>query len=105
MEILSSPASYILNSNWLLQNSKGVKWTTMENKLFKNALVVFDKDITKRCHDVAAMLPTMRCDKKFDVSNIEERLIWKKLCIFFFFWYEKRNKSEAVGAGGMCQFC
>ena len=88
MEILSSPASYILNSNWLLQNSKGVKWTTMENKLFKNALVVFDKDKTKGCHDVAAMLPAMRCDKKyneleFDVSNIEERLIWKKLCIFF----------------------
>ncbi|XP_062085128.1 transcription factor DIVARICATA-like [Humulus lupulus] len=83
MEILSSPASYISNSNWLLQDGKGTKWTAAENKAFENALAVFDKETPERWHNVAAMIPGKSVEDvikkykelEFDVSNIEAGLI------------------------------
>lgn len=82
MEILS-PASYISNSNWLMEEAKGARWTVAENKLFENALAVFDKDTPERWHNVAAMIPGKSvCDVinkykelEFDVINIEAGLI------------------------------
>ena len=56
MEVLS-PASYLQNSNWLFQESKGAKWTPQENKLFENALALYDKDTPDRWARVAAMIP------------------------------------------------
>lgn len=56
IEILS-PASYIQNSNWLFQESKGAKWTPEENKLFENALAYYDKETPDRWIRVAAMIP------------------------------------------------
>lgn len=52
-----SPASYLQNSNWLFQESKGAKWTPEENKRFENALALFDKDTPDRWLKVAAMIP------------------------------------------------
>ncbi|PON62807.1 GAMYB transcription factor [Trema orientale] len=83
MEILSSPASYISNSNWLLQDSKGTNWTAAENKLFENALAVYDKETPDRWHNVAAVIPGKTVEDvikkykelEFDVSNIEAGLI------------------------------
>ncbi|XP_042509942.1 transcription factor DIVARICATA-like [Macadamia integrifolia] len=62
MEILS-PQSYCTNSNysnysnWLLQQSKSSVWTNEENKIFENALAVYDKDTPDRWHKVAEMIP------------------------------------------------
>ncbi|XP_057435172.1 transcription factor DIVARICATA-like [Lotus japonicus] len=56
VEVLS-PASYLHNSNWLFQESKGAKWTPQENKLFENALAYFDKDTPDRWLRVASMIP------------------------------------------------
>lgn len=55
-EVLS-PASYLQSSNWLFQESLGTKWTPQENKLFENALAVFDKDTPDRWIKVAALIP------------------------------------------------
>lgn len=57
MEILS-PTSYHLSntSNWLFEEGMG-KWTHEENKMFENALAVYDKDTPDRWHKVAAMIP------------------------------------------------
>lgn len=55
-EILS-PSYYLQNSNWLFQESKGTKWTTEENKLFENALALFDAETPDRWSKVAAMIP------------------------------------------------
>ncbi|XP_024026725.1 transcription factor DIVARICATA-like [Morus notabilis] len=82
MEILS-PASYISNSNWLMEDSKGARWTAAENKLFENALAVFDKETPDRWHNVAAMIPGKTVsdvikkykELEYDVSNIEAGLI------------------------------
>ncbi|XP_027336148.1 transcription factor DIVARICATA-like [Abrus precatorius] len=56
IEVLS-PASYLRSSNWLFQESLGTKWTPQENKLFENALAVYDKDTPDRWLKVAAMIP------------------------------------------------
>ncbi|OAY41449.1 transcription factor DIVARICATA isoform X1 [Manihot esculenta] len=55
-EILS-PASYLANSNWLFQETRGTKWTHEENKQFENALALYDKDEPDRWQKVAAMIP------------------------------------------------
>lgn len=56
IEVLS-PASYLQSSNWLFQESSGTRWTPQENKLFENALAVFDKDTPDRWLKVAALIP------------------------------------------------
>ncbi|KAE9618142.1 hypothetical protein Lal_00041842 [Lupinus albus] len=58
IEVLS-PSSNIQTSNWLMfQESNGAKWTQQENKLFENALALYDKDTPDRWLRVAAMIPT-----------------------------------------------
>ncbi|KAJ4970615.1 hypothetical protein NE237_003714 [Protea cynaroides] len=56
MEILS-PQSFYSNTNWRLQDSKNTEWTHEENKMFENALAVYDKDTPDRWHRVAEMIP------------------------------------------------
>ncbi|CAK9179749.1 unnamed protein product [Ilex paraguariensis] len=82
MQILS-PASYLRNSNWLFEESKGSKWTVEENKQFENALALFDKDTPDRWYNVAAMIPGKTVNdviKQYreleeDVSDIEAGLV------------------------------
>ncbi|TKY63454.1 Transcription factor DIVARICATA [Spatholobus suberectus] len=56
IEVLS-PASYLPSSNWLFQESLGTRWTPQENKLFENALAVYDMDTPDRWMKVAALIP------------------------------------------------
>ncbi|KAF5446771.1 hypothetical protein F2P56_032374 [Juglans regia] len=82
MEILS-PATYISNANWLLDESKSTKWTPAENKMFENALAVYDKESPDRWPKVAAMIPgktvldVMRQYEELvaDINNIEAGLV------------------------------
>ncbi|KAG6401395.1 hypothetical protein SASPL_138251 [Salvia splendens] len=79
MEILS-PSSYFSNSSWLLDDSR---WSAAENKLFENALALFDENTPDRWQKVAAMVPgktvgdVIRQYKELedDVSSIEAGLI------------------------------
>ncbi|KAK3026306.1 hypothetical protein RJ639_040994 [Escallonia herrerae] len=81
MEILS-PASYLSNSSWLLEESKSTRWTPAENKLFENALAKFDKETPDRWQKVAAMVPGKTVadvkqqykELEDDVSSIEAGL-------------------------------
>ncbi|XP_027334971.1 transcription factor DIVARICATA-like [Abrus precatorius] len=85
MEILPPPtAPYIHNSNWLLDdNRNNTKWTPAENKLFENALAVYDKDTPDRWHKVTEMIPGKTVldvikhykELEVDVCNIEAGLI------------------------------
>ncbi|XP_047972759.1 transcription factor DIVARICATA-like [Salvia hispanica] len=83
MEILSSPSSYFSNSSWLLDESRSTRWTAAENKLFENALALFDENTPERWQKVAAMVPgktvgdVIRQYKELedDVSSIEAGLI------------------------------
>ncbi|GAB4860044.1 hypothetical protein Ancab_011522 [Ancistrocladus abbreviatus] len=81
MEVLS-PASYLSNASWLIDESKSsTKWTHAENKMFEDALAVYDKDTPDRWHKVAAMIPgktvgdVIRHYKELedDVSSIRSR--------------------------------
>ncbi|XP_047332747.1 transcription factor DIVARICATA-like [Impatiens glandulifera] len=82
MEILS-PSSYLSSSSWLLDESKSTIWTPSENKMFENALAIYDKDTPDRWQKVAARIPgktvgdVMRHYKELedDVSSIEAGLI------------------------------
>lgn len=82
MEVLS-PSSYLSSTNWVIEESKNTKWTPAENKIFENALAVYDKDTPDRWHRVAAMLPGKTVgdvikqyrELEEDVSNIEAGLI------------------------------
>ncbi|GMP49159.1 hypothetical protein CsSME_00016230 [Camellia sinensis var. sinensis] len=82
MEILS-PASNLSNSNWLFEESRSTNWTPAENKLFENALAVYDKETPDRWQRVAAMIPgktvrdVMKQYKELedDVSSIEAGLV------------------------------
>ncbi|RDX86331.1 Transcription factor DIVARICATA, partial [Mucuna pruriens] len=84
MEILPPESPYVYNSNWLVDdNRNSTKWTPAENKLFENALAVYDKDTPDRWHKVAEMIPgktVMDVVKQYkeleaDVCNIEAGLI------------------------------
>ncbi|KAL5712180.1 hypothetical protein ACHQM5_014377 [Ranunculus cassubicifolius] len=58
MEILT-PQSYHSNSNWLPEDTKrqsSTKWTPEENKLFENALAIYDKETPDRWQKIAAMI-------------------------------------------------
>ncbi|KAJ4978062.1 hypothetical protein NE237_008842 [Protea cynaroides] len=55
MEILS-PQSYCTDSSWLLE-SMNTEWTQEENKMFENALAIYDKDTPDRWQKVANMIP------------------------------------------------
>ena len=86
MEILPPASPYMYNSNWLLDDNRtnnNTKWTPAENKLFENALAVYDKDTPDRWHKVAEMIPgktVMDVVKQYkeleaDVCDIEAGLI------------------------------
>lgn len=83
MEILSPSLSYLSGSNWLLEESRSTKWTAAENKMFENALAIYDKETPDRWQRVAAMIPgktvrdVMRQYKELedDVSSIEAGLV------------------------------
>nr|UKB40126.1 MYB transcription factor [Anemonopsis macrophylla] len=70
-------------SNWWLGESKSTKWTQQENKLFENALAIYDNDTPDRWQNVAAMIPGKSVVDVFnqykelenDVSDIEAGLI------------------------------
>ncbi|MED6194007.1 hypothetical protein PIB30_024455 [Stylosanthes scabra] len=77
------PSSYLRSSSWLFQETKGAKWTLQENKLFENALALFDPNIPDRWARVAAMIPGKTIgdvikhyrELEEDVSVIEAGLI------------------------------
>ncbi|KAK4342776.1 hypothetical protein RND71_038592 [Anisodus tanguticus] len=78
-----SPATYIKNSSWLFEENKGTRWTPEENKVFEEALALFDKDTPDKWHNVAAMIPGKTVNdviKQYrelveDISDIEAGLI------------------------------
>ncbi|KAL5102430.1 hypothetical protein RYX36_006757 [Vicia faba] len=80
---LVTPTSYTSNSNWCMEENRTTKWSHEENKLFENALAVYDRDTPDRWHKVAEMIPgktaddVMRQYKELedDVCNIEAGLI------------------------------
>ncbi|KAL9228686.1 hypothetical protein vseg_004239 [Gypsophila vaccaria] len=80
MEVLSS---YLSSASWLIDESRATKWTQAENKIFENALAVYDKDTPDRWQKVAAMLPGKTVgdvikqykELEDDVSNIEAGLV------------------------------
>ncbi|XP_074303104.1 transcription factor DIVARICATA-like [Silene latifolia] len=83
MEVLSNLSSYLSNASWLIDESRVATWTPAENKVFENALAVYDKDTPDRWQKVAAMLPEKTVSdviKQYkeledDVSNIEAGLV------------------------------
>lgn len=80
MEVLSS---YLSSASWLIDESRNTKWSQAENKIFENALAVYDKDTPDRWQKVAAMLPGKTVgdvikqykELEDDVSNIEAGLV------------------------------
>ncbi|CAN0854714.1 Transcription factor DIVARICATA [Linum grandiflorum] len=82
MEVLS-PASYLSSTDMLIEDGKMTKWTRAENKLFENALALYDKDTPDRWQKVAALIPGKTVgdvinqyrELEADVSSIEAGLI------------------------------
>ncbi|XP_058782124.1 transcription factor DIVARICATA-like [Vicia villosa] len=88
MGILSSHAPFV-ETNWFLEdrsyniNRRATKWTASENKLFENALAVYDKDTPDRWAKVAEMIPGKSVvdvmnqykELEVDVCNIEAGLV------------------------------
>lgn len=87
MGILSSHAPFVEN-NWFMEDSYNInrrttKWTVSENKLFENALAVYDKDTPDRWVKVAEMIPGKSVvdvmnqykELEVDVCNIEAGLV------------------------------
>lgn len=82
MEILPH-SSFTQNFNWCVEDNMSTYWTPEENKLFENALAVYDKDTPDRWHKVAEMIPgktvvdVIRQYKELevDVCNIEAGLV------------------------------
>ncbi|GAB2274445.1 hypothetical protein Dimus_009215 [Dionaea muscipula] len=97
MEVLSTASYNISGASWFNtdeSSSRGggggggggatsTRWTQAENKMFENALALYDKETPDRFHKVAAMLPgkTVRDvirqyeELVDDVSNIEAGLV------------------------------
>uniref|UniRef100_A0A5B7ASN4 Putative transcription factor DIVARICATA n=1 Tax=Davidia involucrata TaxID=16924 RepID=A0A5B7ASN4_DAVIN len=106
MEILSR-ASYIPNSNWLLEESRSTKWTPAENKIFENALALYDKDTPDRWQKVAAMIPgktvvdVMKQYKELedDVSSIEAGLM-DSTPPFTLEWGHSNGFKQPYSSGG-----
>ncbi|CAI8596851.1 unnamed protein product [Vicia faba] len=86
MGILSH-APFVEN-NWFMEdrsniNRRATKWTASENKLFENALAVYDKDTPDRWAKVAEMIPGKSVvdvmnqykELEVDVCNIEAGLV------------------------------
>ncbi|KAF8396889.1 hypothetical protein HHK36_018524 [Tetracentron sinense] len=97
-----SPTSYQSTSDWLLEESKSTKWTPEENKLFENALAIFDTDTPDRWQKVAARIPgkseidviKQYEELKADVSDIEAGLIpvpWYSASSFTLEWVNNRG--------------
>ncbi|XP_059626516.1 transcription factor DIVARICATA [Cornus florida] len=82
MEIIS-PGSYLPSFNWFLEESRSTKWTPAENKMFENALAVYDDTTPDRWQKVADLIPGKTAEDVFkqykeledDVSSIEAGLI------------------------------
>ncbi|XP_050203537.1 transcription factor DIVARICATA [Mercurialis annua] len=79
-----SPNSYLSSTNCFIEESKSsTKWSPAENKMFENALAVYDKDTPDRWHKVAAMIPgktvgdvmKQYSELEADVNNIEAGLV------------------------------
>ncbi|KAL5721169.1 hypothetical protein ACHQM5_013762 [Ranunculus cassubicifolius] len=70
-------------SNWFRGETKSTKWTQQENKLFENALAIYDKETPDRWQKVADMIPgktVMDVYNQYkelvnDVSDIEAGLV------------------------------
>ncbi|KAL5709211.1 hypothetical protein ACHQM5_019923 [Ranunculus cassubicifolius] len=113
MEILT-PQSYHSNSNWLPEDTKrqsSTKWTPEENKLFENALAIYDKETPDRWQKIAAMIQgkTVGDVKKQynellnDVSDIEAGLIpipGYTTSSFTLDWANNRTFSQSFDATG-----
>lgn len=110
IDVLSPSTCYhhLQNSNWLFQESKGIitKWTLEENKLFENALALYDKDTPNRWMKVAKMIPTKTIgdvmkhyrDLVEDVSVIESGLIpfpiYSTTSSFTLEWVKNQNFDD-----------
>lgn len=80
-----SPTQYITdcNTSWIVEDNSYTKWTRAENKIFENALALYDKDTPDRWHKVAEMIPGKTVSdvlKQYqqledDVCNIEAGLV------------------------------
>ncbi|XP_055807873.1 transcription factor DIVARICATA-like [Solanum dulcamara] len=76
-------ATYYRNSNWLFEENKETKWSSEENKMFEDALALFDKETPDRWYNVAAMIPGKTVNdviKQYrelveDITDIEAGLI------------------------------
>ncbi|KAF6153490.1 hypothetical protein GIB67_027357 [Kingdonia uniflora] len=110
MEILS-PSSYCSNSSWFLEENKSAKWTQEENKLFENALAVYDRETPDRWQKVAAMIPGKTVmdvlkqykDLEDDVSDIEAGIIpvpGYTTSSFTLDWASDQTFSQSFDSGG-----
>lgn len=76
-------ATNVRNSNWLFEENKETKWTAEENKMFEDALALFDKETPDRWYNVASMIPGKTVNdviKQYielveDITDIEAGLI------------------------------
>ncbi|KAJ7959737.1 Transcription factor DIVARICATA [Quillaja saponaria] len=112
MEVLSPP-SYIPNTNWLVEERRSTKWTPPENKIFENALAVYDKDTPDRWHKVAAMIPgktVVDVTKQYkelvaDVCNIEAGLVpfpgYDTTSAFIFDWVNTHEHDGFKQTNGL----
>ncbi|XP_050385115.1 transcription factor DIVARICATA-like [Argentina anserina] len=77
------PASYMDDTNWIVQESQSSDWTKEENKKFESALAFYDETTPDRWDKIAKMIPGKTVYDVFkqykeledDVSNIEAGLI------------------------------
>ncbi|KAI9109265.1 hypothetical protein K1719_019888 [Acacia pycnantha] len=80
-----SPGQYITNSNTncIVEDNRNPRWTRAENKVFENALALYDQDTPDRWKKVASMIPgktvgdILRQYQQLedDVYNIEAGLV------------------------------
>ncbi|KAK4275191.1 hypothetical protein QN277_018318 [Acacia crassicarpa] len=71
------------NTNWIAEDNRNPRWTRAENKMFENALALYDQDTPDRWKKVASMIPgktvgdILRQYQQLedDVYNIEAGLV------------------------------